>query len=311
MFLLITITNAISRNGNRDWIMWGGSLGDQSDSSDFPSATCHWHRNIFLINLSCHDCVWTKGPGPHLYGFVTKSCPLPCIVGFLSWAPGPATWDTTLTFSDNFSVRLSPWVAGSSLCFKSSVPDAGMVKERALCPISPSAHGDSFPCHIFLHSPCYPQSIPNPVWPVLPQIPLQFFLTSSEASVTGVSISRGKYELSPLPWRETMDSLRAILPTPGRWRMSCGCFLLWPVWISSPGAGSLSPGPASFLPCPYLQCVLFFFFLPNQFLSWSQHLHLDQNLLHLKILIKSYNIAVFAMQLKPCHVCREDLNVGM
>lgn len=206
MFLLITITNAISQNGNRDWIMWGGSLGDQSDSSDFPSATCHWHRNIFLINLSCHGCVWTKGPGPHLYGFVTKSCPLPCIVGFLSWAPGPATWDTTLTFSDNFSVRLSPWVAGSSLCFKSSVPDAGMVKERALCPISPSAHDDSFPCHIFLHSPCFPQSIPNPVWPVLPQIPLQLFLTSSEAGVTGVSISRGKYELSPLPWRETMDS---------------------------------------------------------------------------------------------------------
>lgn len=30
-----------------------------------------------------------------------------------------------------------------------------------------------------------PQSFPNPVWPVPPQIPLQLCLTSAEASVTG------------------------------------------------------------------------------------------------------------------------------
>lgn len=98
----------------------------------------------------------------------------------------------------------SPWVAGTHLCFESSVPAAGMVKERTLCPMSPSAQGDSLPCHIFLNPPCLPLRLPNPVWPVLPQTPLPLGLPSSEARVTGVSVSGGTWELSPLPWREIL-----------------------------------------------------------------------------------------------------------
>lgn len=134
-----------------------------------------------------------------------------------------------------------------------------MVEERALCPMSLAGHGDSFPCHIFLNSPCHPQSFPNPVWPVPPQISLQLCLTSSEASVTEVSVSRDKCELSPLGEKPWPLGGPASLGD-GGCRVAAFCHGMY--GYSCRGQ---VPGATSFPPCPYLQCGPFFF-LPNQLL---------------------------------------------
>lgn len=132
-----------------------------------------------------------------------------------------------------------------------------MVEERALCPMSPAGHGDSFPCHIFLNSPCHPQSFPNPVWPVPPQISLQLCLTSSESSVTEVSVSRDKCELSPLgekPW-----PLGG--PASLHWAMGGAVWLLSAMaCMDIPAGGRFLVPPASLL-APTYSVVPFSFFL--------------------------------------------------
>ena len=152
-----------------------------------------WHTSVFLFHLSHVMAVWVQGqdPPPQQSWFL-------CSVRV---DPPPETQNKPFQI---ISQEDSPWVAGTHLCFESSVPAAGMVKERTLCPMSPSAQGDSLPCHIFLNPPCLPLRLPNPVWPVLPQTPLPLGLPSSEARVTGVSVSGGTWELSPLPWREIL-----------------------------------------------------------------------------------------------------------
>lgn len=86
------------------------------------------------------------------------------------------------------------------------------------------------------------------------------------------------------------------------------CFLPWHLGMLQLGSGSWCPGPASFPPCPACRVFLF---LSSSVLTLKPTPSLGyQNLLHLRVLIKSCSTADFVMQFKSCPVCRENLREG-